>query len=219
MSTWSWSYAIECVPPLMEGLVWNIVATLGGIAGALAIGLPWNAACRSRHWWLGYPARWLLQLIRSTPLLIQLYIVFYLTPSLGLRLPPLLAGIITLAVHYGTYAAEIYRAGIEAVDRGQSDAATALGMTAWQRFRLVIIPQAIPPSIPALGNLLVAMLKDAPLLSAITVMEMLYMAKDIGSRTFDYLEPMTLVGVLFLIVSLLAAIPIRWLERRVGVRA
>jgi len=126
----------------------------------------------------------------------------------------MVAGIITLGIHYGSYAAEIYRAGIEGVERGQVEAAQALSLNGWQRFRLIVLPQALPPSIPALGNLLVAMFKDAPLLSAITVVEVLRVAKMIGSETFRYLEPMTMVGVFFLIVSLIAAIPIRWLERR-----
>lgn len=218
MTVWDWDAAWSSLPRLLEGLVWNLVATAAGITLALVLGLPWCQACRSPWRILAWPARWLLQLVRNTPLLIQLYLVFYLAPDLGLRLPPLAAGILGLGLHYATYAAEIYRAGIEAVDRGQTDAAVALGLSPWQRFRTVVLPQALPPSVPALGNLLVAMLKDAPLLSAITVMEMLQVAKLIGSETFRYVEPMTMVGVLFLVVSLIVAIPIRVLERRYGVR-
>ncbi len=213
MTRWDWAYAWDILPALIQGLGLTVWATVCGTALALVIGLVWAGACRSSWWPVATASRWLLHLVRSTPILIQLYIVFYLLPHVGLTLSPLIAGILTLGVHYGSYAAEIYRAGIEGVERGQVDAAHALGLTTWQRFRLVILPQALPPSIPALGNLLVAMFKDAPLLSAITVVEVLQVAKLIGSETFRYLEPMTLVGVLFLIVSLLAAIPIRWLER------
>lgn len=218
MMVWDGEVAWSSLPRLIEGLAWNLIATAAGITLALALGLPWCLACRSRWRVLAWSARWILQLIRNTPLLIQLYLIFYLAPDLGLRLPPLIAGILGLGLHYATYAAEVYRAGIEGVERGQVDAAVALGLSPWHRFRAVVLPQALPPSVPALGNLLVAMLKDAPLLSAITVMEMLQVAKLIGSETFRYVEPMTMVGILFLVVSLIVAIPIRLLERRYGVR-
>lgn len=215
---WDWAFTWEILPNLLRGLVWTVVATLAGTSLALIIGLIWSSACRSAWWPVRRAAIISLHAIRNTPLLIQLYMFYYVAPRFGLTMPPLATGILALGLHYGTYAAEIYRAGIEAVDRGQGDAAAALGLNSWQRFRFVIVPQAIPPSIPALGNLFVAMFKEAPLLSAITVVELLSEAKLIGSATFRYLEPMTMVGVLFLIVSLMASIPIRWCERRFGVQ-
>lgn len=214
MNTWDWDFVWEILPALLVGLGRTVFATVLGTLVALILGLIWAMACRSSWRPLALAARWTLHGIRSTPLLIQLYIVFYLGPKVGLSLSPMVAGVMTLGIHYGSYAAEIYRAGIEGVERGQVEAAQALSLNGWQRFRLIVLPQALPPSIPALGNLLVAMFKDAPLLSAITVVEVLRVAKMIGSETFRYLEPMTMVGVLFLIVSLIAAIPIRWLERR-----
>ena len=214
MNTWDWDFVWEILPALLVGLGRTVFATVLGTLVALILGLIWAMACRSSWRPLALAARRTLHGIRSTPLLIQLYIVFYLGPKVGLSLSPMVAGVMTLSIHYGSYAAEIYRAGIEGVERGQVEAAQALSLNGWQRFRLIVLPQALPPSIPALGNLLVAMFKDAPLLSAITVVEVLRVAKMIGSETFRYLEPMTMVGVLFLIVSLIAAIPIRWLERR-----
>ncbi len=214
MNTWDWNYVWEILPALLVGLGRTVLATVLGTVVALALGLVWAVACRSSWQPLALAARGTLHAVRSTPLLIQLYIVFYIGPKIGLNLSPMVAGVTTLGIHFGSYAAEIYRAGMEGVERGQVEAAQALSMNSWQRFRLIVLPQALPPSIPALGNLFVAMFKDAPLLSAITVIEVLRVAKMIGSETFRYLEPMTMVGILFLIVSLIAAIPIRWLERR-----
>jgi polar amino acid transport system permease protein len=108
----------------------------------------------------------------------------------------------------------VYRAGLESVARGQWEAARALNLPPRRTFLRIVLPQAIPPVLPALGNYVVAMFKDTPLLSTITVLELLYTAKNVGAETFRYLEPFTLVGVLFLVVSLVAAAGIRALERR-----
>jgi polar amino acid transport system permease protein len=147
-------------------------------------------------------------------LLVQLYFLFYVLPSLGLALSPLTTGILGLGLHYAAYCSEVYRAGIESIPRGQWEAATALNLGRFTTTFKVILPQAIPPVVPALGNYLVAMFKDTPLLSAITVLEMLQQAKILGSESFRYIEPLTLVGLAFLVMSLLAAVAIRALERR-----
>jgi len=154
----------------------------------------------------------LIEFVRSTPLLVQMYFLFYVLPQSGVQMSPLATGILALGVHYAAYCAEVYRAGIESVPRGQLEAATALNMSAWRTAVGVVLPQAIPPVVPALGNYLVAMFKDTPLLSAITVVELLQQSKIIGSTTFRYTEPLTLVGVLFLLLSLVAAWGVRRLE-------
>ena len=129
----------------------------------------------------------------------------------------LTAGVLALGLHYGTYCSEVYRAGLENVPRGQWEASTALNLTTFHTFRDVILPQAIPPVVQALGNYLVALFKETPLLSAIAVLELMQTAKILGSETFRYTEPITLVG-LFLVFSLIAAGLVRlvetWLQRR-----
>jgi polar amino acid transport system permease protein len=156
--------------------------------------------------------------VRSTPLLVQIYFLFYVLPEAGLRLSPLAAGVAALGIHYAAYCSEVYRAGIESVPRGQWEAAAALNLGRWRTLRAVIIPQALPPVVPALGNYLVAMFKDTPLLSAITVLELLQTAKLIGAETFRYVEPLTLVGALFLVLSLASAAVIGLVERRLRPR-
>jgi polar amino acid transport system permease protein len=137
-------------------------------------------------------------------------------PNFGITFSPFLTGVIALGLHYSSYTAEVYRAGINAVPKGQWEAAISLNLTPFRMWKDIILPQAISPVIPALGNYLVAMFKDTPLLAAITVLELLQTAKLIGAETFRYLEPLTLVGLLFLGISLVSSQLIQKLELRFG---
>ena len=121
--------------------------------------------------------------------------------------------IMALGVHYATYCSEVYRAGLENIPRGQWEASTALNLSLGTTFKDIILPQAIPPVVPALGNYLVALFKETPLLSAIAVLELMQTAKILGSETFRYTEQITLVGLLFLVMSLVSAALIRQVER------
>lgn len=209
-----WGYAWDIAPRLAQGLVVTIQATVLGMALALTLGLGLALARRARYRWLAWPAGALVEFVRSTPLLVQIYFLFYVLPDAGVRLSPLATGVLALGMHYAAYCSEVYRAGLESVPKGQWEAAAALNLGRWRTMKDVIIPQAIPPIVPALGNYLVAMFKDTPLLSAITVLEVLQAAKLVGAETFRYVEPLTLVGVLFLILSLLSAAGVRWIEGR-----
>jgi polar amino acid transport system permease protein len=209
-----WSFALEILPTLGSALVITIQATVLGMLVAVTLGLALALLRRSRLAVLSLPTAFVIEFVRSTPLLVQMYFLFYVLPLTGVQMSPLATGIVALGLHYATYCAEVYRAGIEAVPRGQLEAARALNMSSWRTAVGVVLPQAIPPVVPALGNYLVAMFKDTPLLSAITVVELLQQSKMIGSTTFRYTEPLTLVGVLFLALSLIAAWGVRGLEAR-----
>ncbi|WAI86232.1 MULTISPECIES: ectoine/hydroxyectoine ABC transporter permease subunit EhuD [Achromobacter] len=209
-----WSFALEILPTLGSALVITIQATVLGMLVAITLGLVLAMLRRSSLHIVSLPTAFVIEFVRSTPLLVQMYFLFYVLPLTGVQMSPLATGIVALGVHYATYCAEVYRAGIEAVPRGQWEAATALNMSRWRTAVGVVLPQAIPPVVPALGNYLVAMFKDTPLLSAITVVELLQQSKMIGSATFRYTEPLTLVGVLFLALSLVAAWGVRGLEAR-----
>lgn len=209
-----WSFALEILPTLGSALVITIQATVLGMAVAITLGLVLAMLRRSRLRIVSLPTAFFIEFVRSTPLLVQMYFLFYVLPLTGAQMSPLMTGIVALGLHYATYCAEVYRAGIEAVPRGQWEAATALNMSRWRTTVGVVLPQAIPPVVPALGNYLVAMFKDTPLLSAITVVELLQQSKMIGSSTFRYTEPLTLVGLLFLALSLVAAWGVRGLEAR-----
>ncbi|MGY6270214.1 ectoine/hydroxyectoine ABC transporter permease subunit EhuD [Achromobacter denitrificans] len=209
-----WSFALEILPTLGAALIVTIQATLLGMVVAVTLGLVLAMLRRSRLGVVSLPTAFVIEFVRSTPLLVQMYFLFYVLPLAGLRMSPLATGIVALGLHYATYCAEVYRAGIEAVPKGQWEAATALNLSRWRTAVDVVLPQAIPPVVPALGNYLVAMFKDTPLLSAITVVELLQQSKMIGSATFRYTEPLTLVGLLFLALSLVAAWGVRGLEAR-----
>lgn len=211
-----WAFALEIVPRLARALVVTVQATLGGMLIALTLGLLLAIARRARLPVVRLPVVGFVEFVRSTPLLVQIYFLFYVLPGFGVQLSAFATGVLALGLHYGAYCSELYRAGLDGVPRGQWEAAAALNMSRMQTYIRVVIPQAIPPVVPALGNYLIAMFKDTPLLSAITVLELLQTAKVIGAETFRYTEPLTLVGVLFLAVSLVAAAGVRALERQLA---
>jgi polar amino acid transport system permease protein len=209
---WSWPYVFEILPVLARAAVVTIEATLLGFVIAALLGLV-LALARNSVPLLAWPISAAVELIRSTPLLIQLFFLFFVLPSFGIVLDAFTAGVLALGVHYGAYCSEVYRAGLEGVPRGQWEAATALNLSPWSTYKDIIIPQAIPPVVPALGNYLVALFKETPLLSAIAVLELMQTAKILGSENFRYTEPMTLVGAFFLAMSLVSAALIRAVER------
>lgn len=214
MNFFDWEFAREILPRLLDASLTTIGIALAGFAIAVVLGLFLAIGRRSRHRWLSWPVTGLIEFIRSTPLLIQVYFLFYVFPNYGLNLSAMQAGIIGIALHYACYTAEVYRAGLDAVPRSQWEAVTALNMKPWTAYRDVILPQALRPVMPALGNYLISILKDTPVLSAITVVEIMQRAKNIGSESFRYLEPITMVGVFFLILSLGLAWCVRRLENR-----
>ena len=214
--TWDSEFAWSILPLLLEGAKLTVIATLAGSLLAVVLGLALAIARRSGLAVVSAPVRLFISFVRGTPLLVQLYFLFFVLPDIGILLSPLAAGILGLGIHYSTYLAEVYRAGIENVPRDQWEAAKACNLTAGQTWRHVIIPQAVPPMIPAMGNYFVAMFKDTPLLSAVTVLAMMNQAKSIANFNYRYLEPMTLVGAVFLVISLVAALGLTRLELRFG---
>jgi polar amino acid transport system permease protein len=215
---WNWAYALEILPVLAHAAIVTIEATLISFVIALVLGLL-LAVLRMSGPVVGWFASAFVELVRSTPLLIQIFFIYFVLPRFGVTLDAFTAGIIALSLHYGCYCSEVYRAGLEAVPRGQWEACTALNLSSWNTFKNIILPQAIPPIVPALGNYLVALFKDTPLLSAIAVAELVQTAKNMGSETFRYNEPMTMVGLAFLVLSLVSAAGIRWLEQRLNRRS
>jgi polar amino acid transport system permease protein len=208
-----WAYAAACLPDLLGALRVTLLATLLGMALALTLGLAWALLRRAPWRAVAWPVGFAVEFLRSTPLLVQLYFLYFLLPEYGLRASAMTTGVLALGLHYSAYTAEVYRAGIDGVARGQWDAATALGLPRRIIWTRVVLPQALRPAIPALGNYLVAMFKDTPLLSAITVVELLQTGKILGAQHFRYLEPVTLVGALFLLLSLAAAFAVGRIER------
>lgn len=214
MNNWSWSYIGEIMPEILKGLWITIQATIYGSLVSFALGLVWAMALRSRSRWVTWPVSIFVEFVRNTPLLVQLFFLFFVLPGWGLTFAPLTTGVIGLGLHYSTYTSEVYRAGIDGVPPGQWEAATALNLPRRRTWIAVILPQAFRRVVPALGNYVIAMFKDTPLLAGITVADMLFQANSISATTFDYLEPITVVGILFVVISYPTSLLLRALERR-----
>ncbi|MFE9244459.1 ectoine/hydroxyectoine ABC transporter permease subunit EhuD [Nocardiopsis sp. NPDC006938] len=206
---WDFEYTGEVLPDLLSGLVVTVQAT--GIGYALALTLGLFIAVVRRVPFFGALLHFLMEFIRTTPLVIQLVFVFTLAPP---DVSAFTIGVIVLGIHYAAYTAEVYRSGIEGVAKGQWEASRALSLPTSRTWTAIVLPQAIRRVIPALGNYLIAMFKDTPLLFAIGVVELLAMAQQVGSKDFRYVETFTMVGFLFLLVSIPSAIVIRRLEKR-----
>jgi polar amino acid transport system permease protein len=215
---WDWGFVGQILPSLAQASVITVVSTVLGFAIAAILGLAFALGRMFGPNWLSVPLTGFIEAVRSTPLLIQIFFIYFVGPEIGITIGALTAGILALGIHYATYCSEVYRAGLANIPRGQWEACRALNLPTYETFRDIIIPQAIPPVVPALGNYLVALFKDTPLLSAIGVLELMQTAKIIGSEEFRYTEPITLVGAIFLLFSLIAAGLIklveRWLNRR-----
>lgn len=206
-------FAISILPNLLEGAIVTVETTAIGFVIALIVGFPLAIARRSSNAFAWAPVSLFVEFVRSTPILIQIYFVFFVGPQLGIILSPMQAGLSVIGVYYGCFVSEVYRAGLDAVPRGQWEAVRALNIGRFRSYTDIILPQAIPPMIPALGNFLIDMFKATPILSAISVLELMTRAKLIGAETFRYAEPITIVGVVFFILTLLSSAGIRWLER------
>jgi len=215
---WDWEFIAKILPDLARGVLVTIQATILGSILAALVGLLIAIARRSANKWVSRPVGGFATFVRGTPLLVQLYFLFYVLPDVGILLSPLTAGVIGIGLHYSAYTAEVYRAGIDNISKGQWEAAKVCNLSMSQTWRHVIIPQAIPPMIPALANYLIMMFKETPLLSAITVLELMTVARGVANSYYRYFEPMTLVGVFFLLISVPAVIALRAIENKYALR-
>jgi polar amino acid transport system permease protein len=213
---WDWEWTREfSVELFTTGLKVTAQITLLGAILAFTLGLVLALLRRSKIYWVRTPTRWFIEFVRSTPLLVQLFFLYYVVPgTLGIKASALVTGVIGLGVHYSCYTAEVYRAGIEGVPKGQWEAAIALNLPRVRTWTGVILPQAVRRVLPALGNYLVAIFKESPQLSIITVVDVIGNAQELGSERFRYLEPLTVAGLFFLVLAIPSSILIRRLERR-----
>jgi polar amino acid transport system permease protein len=206
------AFILAVIPLLLRGLQVTVSASLLGFAIALVAGLFFAVLRQTPSRWVSWPLACFLEFVRDTPLLIQLFFLYYVLPGYGIVLPAFVTGAVAIGLQYSAYTAEIYRAGIEAIGRGQWEASTALNMSRAKTYRNVVIPQAIPRIVPALGNCLVGILKETPILSTISVLEMLNLAIIVGDRTYQYTIPLTIAGILMLLVTSVFSYLIRLVE-------
>jgi polar amino acid transport system permease protein len=212
--TWDWGVVADFMPKFWDGLLLTLQILALGSLISFALGLVWALLMRTPTRWVRWPVGVVTEFIRNTPLLVQLFFFFYVLPEWGLTWSALTTGICAIGLHYSTYTMQVYRAGIEAVPAGQWEAATALNLPVRRAWTVVILPQAIRRVVPALGNYVIAMLKDTPILMTITVMEMLGQARLFSQENFQFTEPLTVIGVAFVFIAYPASLLVRALERR-----
>ncbi|MFD6417860.1 ectoine/hydroxyectoine ABC transporter permease subunit EhuD [Streptomyces sp. NPDC060194] len=202
------------MPAFWDGVLVTLQVLLLGSLISFSLGLVWAIAFRAPTRFVRWPVGVVTEFIRTTPLLVQLFFLFFVLPEWGVQFSTLTTGILAIGLHYSTYTAQVYRAGIEAVPAGQWEAATALSLPAHRTWCAVILPQAVRRVVPALGNYVVAMLKDTPILAGIGVLEMLQQARLSSAQSFEFTEPLTVVGVAFVLIACPASLLLRALERR-----
>lgn len=202
------------LPILLDGVVLTLITTFGAVVLSTGLGLVWALSARSKWRSLRIISRTYITVIRGIPIIVQLFYIYFVLPELGVNLTALQAGIIGLGLAYSAYQAENFRAGIEAIDRGQIEAAHSIGMTDGLVMRRVILPQAVRIVLPPFGNTMIMLLKDSSLVSTITVAELTRQGQLIASSTFDNMTVFTLVALIYLTMSLPLTFLTRRLERR-----
>ena len=207
---------ITYLPDLLHGLWTTILFTLGGLALGLVIGVVAAVIGLSRSRLMHWIVRAYVDFIRGTPLLLQLFILYYALPGLGVKLSAPTAGILGLGFNAGAYLAEIFRAGFEGVPRAHVQAARSLGMSYRQTLIRIELPQAATLVLPPLANEMISLVKSTSLISTISIAELLRSGQIAVSVTFAPLEIYTVVAVFYLAINLSLATLVRWLEGRTG---
>lgn len=208
MGTWWWFIIGGAPITVLLSVVSILFATVLAIFGALGR--------LSRNAYLNGLASLYVSFVRGTPLLVQIFLIFFALPQVGIRLDAVPAGIMALSFNYGAYMTEIFRAGIQAVPRGQTEAARALGMPERMLFRRIVLPQAFRIVIPAVGNDFIAMIKDSALVSTIAVQELLWHAQRAGTRTFHTLQAYLIAALVYWLLTIVFSFFQERLERRMA---
>ncbi len=201
---------------LFVGAPMTLLISVLGMALAIALGLALalvNLYAPQPFSWL---ARAYVELFRGTPLLIQLYLIFYGLPNIGIRLSPIVAAVVGLGLNYAAYEAENYRAGIQAIPRGQMEAALSLGMTRWQSLRHIIVPQAMRLVIPPVTNDFIALFKDSSIVSVITMVELTKVYGQLAATYYDYIGAGILTAAIYFLMGLPFVRLARWAENRLA---
>lgn len=222
MFDWRWDFTFEILPRLLVATGHTLLAAGIGYFIAVFLGLVFLLIQRTPYWFVNKIFREIVEFVRSTPLILQIFFIFFVGPQVGIRLSPWTSGMLTIGVHYAAYLSEVYRAGLESVPKGQWEVALALNFSTSRTYFRIILPQALSPSIAGMGNYLVGIFKDTPMLSVIGVTELMHTANSIGAENYRFLEPYTMVGVIFLLISLPAAALVKgfdgWFRMRAGVQ-
>ncbi|RXH40548.1 amino acid ABC transporter permease [Bradyrhizobium zhanjiangense] len=213
-----WRDAVEFFPILSNGVALTIIVTVGSLLLSTVLGLVWAMMRVSGIKVLSMLSASLINVIRGIPIIVLLFYLYFVMPDLGVTLSALQAAILGLGIAYSAYQAENFRAGIEAIDKGQIEAAQTIGMGWWLTMRRVVLPQAVRIVLPPYGNVMIMMLKDSSQASTITVAELALQGKLIASSTFKNTSVFTLVALMYLTMSIPLILLVRHFEKRAGKR-
>ena len=208
---------ISFLPSLLQGAWLTIMVSLLSFALAMVFGLMFGLMRISRLLPMRIIAAIYIQFIRGTPLLLQLFFIYYVLPYVGIVLTPFISGVIGLTMNYSAYMAEVFRAGIQAIPKGQSEAGQAVGMSRRLLMRRIILPQAFRIIIPPLGNFFVSIFKDSALVSVITMRDLMFSGELLASATFKHFEIFTMVAVIYFLISYPTAKFVEWIEAKVDI--
>ena len=211
-----WRDTVEFLPILMNGVALTIIVTIGSLLLSTVLGLIWAMMLVSGIKALSMLSASLINVIRGIPIIVLLFYIYFVMPDFGIALSALQAAIIGLGIAYSAYQAENFRAGIEAIDKGQIEAAQTIGMGWWLTMRRVVLPQAVRIILPPYGNIMIMMLKDSSQASTITVAELALQGKLIASSTFKNTSVFTLVALMYLTMSIPLILLVRHFEKRAG---
>ncbi len=206
--------AIEFIPILFEGAKLTILVTLGSLMLSTILGMVWALMRVSKYPALIWFSGMMINLLRGIPIIVLLFYIYFVMPDMGISLSALHAAIIGLGLAYSAYQAENFRAGIEAIDRGQIEAAMAMGMSWSMTMRRVVLPQAVKIILPPYGNIMIMMLKDSSQASTITVAELALQGKLIATSNFKNATVFTLVAIMYLVMCIPLIMLVRHLEKR-----
>jgi polar amino acid transport system permease protein len=214
---WNWEFVLTSGPVIVfQGVGVTILVSVASIFFASILALLGALGRISTNAVLNAAASFYVSLIRGTPLLVQIFVIYFALPQLGIVLPAIVCGILALSLNYGAYMTEIFRAGIQAVPRGQREAAEALGMPESQVFRRIVLPQAFRIVTPAIGNEFISMLKDSALVSTISVHETLFLAQRLGRSALEPMTALLIAALVYWVLTIIFTLFQTRLERRLA---
>ena len=212
------NYVIRNLPEFYAGLEWTVMTMFAAMGLAFVWGLLLVVPIMAPHRWIRAPFRAYIEFSRNTPLLLQIFVIYFGLPMIGLLWSAFVCGAIAVAGQHGCYLADVFRGGIEAVSPRQREAARALGMSPWSIMRLVVLPQALLKVLPPMGNQVVLLIKDTSLVSAIGVVELTLIGKQLTEKSATTIEVFVVIALVFLVLTTIAGVLMRVLEGRYRAR-
>ncbi|OFX05479.1 MAG: ABC transporter permease [Alphaproteobacteria bacterium RIFCSPHIGHO2_12_FULL_66_14] len=218
MYRWDFTPVLANADLLAAGLVNTLKITGTSLACGLVLGLALALLRLSKHRWASWPAGFVIEVFRTTPPLVQLFWFFFALPLIvGIEMTPFMAAVVTFSIQSAAFFAEVFRAGIVSIERGQWDGARAIGMTHAQALRRIVLPQAVKRMIPAFMERTIELMKTTTLVATIAYADLLYAANEISQKTFRPLETFTVVALIYFVVITAFSLVARRLERRMAI--